>query len=165
MLCFRAFMLLAALGLLGGARPARAQRVAVLRLPDLQRRLARPTDTTYVVNFWATWCGPCVQELPGFERVRAATVGRKVRFLLVSLNYRSQLDKKVKPFVAKHGLRTEVALLDEPDPNTWLSSVDSQWSSSIPFTLIFNNQTHQRATYEQPLTAAELTAALQNFPQ
>lgn len=147
------------------APAAQAQRVAVLRLPDLQRRLARPTDTTYVVNFWATWCGPCVAELPDFERVRAATAGGKVRFLLVSLDYLSQLDKKVRPFVAQQKLGAEVALLNEPDPNTWLASVDAQWSGAIPFTLIFNNHTKQRATFEQPLTAAELTAALGKFPQ
>lgn len=157
--------LLAGFLVLALAAPAQAQHVAVLKLPDLQRRLIRPTDTTYVVNFWATWCGPCVRELPGFERVRAATMGSKVKFLLVSLDYRSQLAKKVQPFVAKHQLQAEVVLLDEPDPNTWLASVDSRWSGSIPFTLIFNNRSHQRAAYEQPLTAAELTAALQSFPQ
>ena len=156
---------LAGLLALAATAPAQAQRVAVLRLPDLQRRLARHTDTTYVVNFWATWCGPCVAELPNFERVRAATAGGKVKFLLVSLDYFSQLDKKVKPFVAQQKLGADVALLNEPDPNTWLASVDAQWSGSIPFTLIFNNETKQRATFEQPLTAAELTAALGKFPQ
>jgi len=145
------------------ATPSFAQRVAVLKFPDLQRRLARASDTTYVVNFWATWCGPCVQEMPAFEKVRAATAGKKVKFVLVSLDYLSQLDKKVKPFVQKHGLQSEMLLLDETDPNTWLQKVDKQWSGSIPFTLIYNSQARKRATFEQPLTAAELTTELRKF--
>lgn len=145
------------------AAPSFAQRVAVLRFPALQQRLAQPSDTTYLVNFWATWCGPCVQEMPTIEKVRAAYATQKVKVLLVSLDYVSQLDKKVKPFVQKRQLRSEVLLLNETDPNTWRQKVDAKWSGSLPFTLIFNNRTKQRATFEQPLTAAELTAALRKF--
>jgi thiol-disulfide isomerase/thioredoxin len=145
------------------AVPSYAQRIAVLKFPELQQRLARPTDTTYVVNFWATWCGPCVQEMPGFERVRTAYASKKVKLLLVSLDYASLLDKKVKPFVQKRGLKSEIILLNETDPNTWLQKVDTRWSGSIPFTLIINNKNKQRATFEQPLSEAELTAELQKF--
>ncbi len=151
--------------LLLAAQGSLAQRVAVLKLPALQQRLARPTDTTYVVNFWATWCGPCVRELPAFEQVRAATAGQKVKFLLVSLDYVALLDKKVRPFVRKHGLRAEVLLLDEPDPSTTLTKVDRNWSGAIPFTLIINNQTQQRQSFTTALTKAELTATLQQFPR
>lgn len=145
------------------AVPGYAQRVAVLKFPELQQRLARPNDTTYVVNFWATWCGPCVQEMPGFERVRATNATKKVKLLLVSLDYASQLDKKVKPFVQKRGLKSEVILLNETDPNTWLQKVDPRWSGSIPFTLIINNKNKQRASFEAPLSEAELTAELRKF--
>jgi thiol-disulfide isomerase/thioredoxin len=145
------------------AVPSYAQRIAVLKFPELQQRLARPTDTTYVVNFWATWCGPCVQEMPGFERVRTAYASKKVKLLLVSLDYASQLDKKVRPFVQKRGLKSEVILLNETDPNTWLQKVDMRWSGSIPFTLIINNKNKQRATFEQPLSEAELTAELRKL--
>lgn len=145
------------------AVPGLAQPVAVLTFPELHQRLTRPTDTTYVVHFWATWCAPCVQELPGFEQVRAAYAHQKVKMLLVSLDYASQLNKKLKPFVRQRGLQTEVVLLNETDPNTWLGKIDPKWSGSLPFTLIINNQTKRRATFEQALSPAELTAALQKF--
>jgi thiol-disulfide isomerase/thioredoxin len=145
------------------AAPAVAQRVAVVKFPELQKRLSRPNDTTYVVNFWATWCAPCVKELPNFEQLNAAYAGKKVKVLLVSMDYASQVDKKVRPFVARQKLKSEVLLLNESDPNSWLEKVDTKWSGAIPFTLILNNKTRQRATYEQELTSAELTAALKKF--
>lgn len=145
--------------------PTFAQHVALVKFPALHQRLAQPTDTTYVVNFWATWCAPCVKELPGFEQVRAANAGKKVKVLLVSMDYASQLDKKVKPFVKQRGLKSEVLLLNEPDPNTWMDKLDAKWSGALPFTLIVNNKTKQRATFEQELSLAELTAVLQKFPK
>lgn len=143
--------------------PAFAQHVAVVKFPELQKRLARPTDTTYVVNFWATWCAPCVKELPNFEQIRTAYANKKVKVLLVSLDYASQVDKKIKPFVQRRGLKSEVLVLNETDPNEWLEKVDAKWSGSLPFTLIFNNKTKQRATFEHELTKTELANALQKF--
>ena len=142
------------------AAPSFAQQVAVIKFPELQKRLARPTDTTYVVNFWATWCAPCVKELPSFEQLRAANAGKKVKVLLVSMDYASQLDKKVKPFVKQRGLKSEVVLLNESDPNSFIDKVDAKWSGALPFTLIVNNKTKQRLTFEKELSQAELTAAL-----
>ena len=143
--------------------PSFAQNVTVVKFPELQKRLARPTDTTYIVNFWATWCAPCVKELPNFEQVRTVNAGKKVKVLLVSLDYASQVDKKIKPFVKQRGLKTEVLVLNEPDPNEWLGKVDAQWSGALPFTLIFNNKTKQRVTFERELTKTELATALQKF--
>jgi len=143
------------------AAPVFAQRVAVIKFPELQKRLQRPTDTTYVVNFWATWCAPCVKELPNFEQLRASNANKKVQVLLVSMDYASQLDKKVKPFVLKRALKSEVLLLNEPDPNTFIDQLDAKWSGALPFTLIVNNKTKRRLTFEKELTLTELTTALQ----
>ena len=145
------------------ALPGRAQQVAVIKLPELQKRLSRPNDTTYIVNFWATWCAPCVKELPHFEQLSRTYAGQKVKVLLVSTDYVSQLEKKVKPFVAKRGLKSEVVLLNETDPNSWMDKVDAQWSGALPFTLMLNNQRRKRATFEKEFTQPELTAALQQF--
>ncbi|MCC3153065.1 TlpA disulfide reductase family protein [Hymenobacter sp. BT770] len=145
------------------AAPSFAQQVAVIKFPELQKRLTRPTDTTYVINFWATWCAPCVKELPNFEQLRTTYANKKLKVLLVSLDYASQLDKKIKPFVKQRSLKSEVVILNEPDPNSWLDKVDPKWSGALPFTLIVNNKTKKRVTFEKELSAVELKAALQPF--
>lgn len=155
--------ILLAVGLLLLAAPGWAQQVEVVKFPALQKRLSQPNDTTYVVNFWATWCGPCIKELPYFEQANAAYAGQKVKVLLVSLDYASQLEKKVKPFVLKRGLKSEVLLLNETDPNAWLDKVDKQWSGALPFTLLLNNKRQKRATFEREFTQPELTAELTKF--
>ena len=134
--------------------------VRVVKLPALRQLLARPGDTTYVVNFWATWCKPCLEELPGFEKVAAAHAGRPVQLVLVSLDFPSQLVPKVQPLVQRLGLASPVWLLAESDANAYINAVDPQWSGALPFTLIFNNARRQRQAFERPLTAAELEAAL-----
>ena len=145
------------------AAPSQAQQVEVVKFPALEKRLSQANDTTYVVNFWATWCGPCIKELPYFEQANATYAGQKVKVLLVSLDYASQLDKKVKPFVQKRGLKSEVLLLNETDPNTWLEKVDNKWSGALPFTLMLNNKKQKRAAFEQEFTQAELTTQLKQF--
>lgn len=147
------------------ALPSQAQQVALIKLPELQKRLSRKTDTTYVINFWATWCAPCVKELPYFEQVNTTYAKQKVKVLLISMDYASQLDKKVKPFVLKRGLKSEVVLLNEADPNTWMDKVDGKWSGALPFTLMINNSKQKRVAYEKEFTQPELTAALQKFLQ
>ena len=143
--------------------PVFAQQVAVIKFTELQKRLLRSTDTTYVVNFWATWCAPCVKELPNFEQLRTTYATKKVKVLLVSLDYASQLEKKVKPFVEQRSMKAEVVILNERDPNTWLDKVDPKWSGALPFTLIVNNKTKKRVTFEKELSAVELKAAIQTF--
>jgi len=140
---------------------AAAQTVQPITYSALAQRLAQPSDTTYVVNFWATWCAPCIKELPNFEQLNAAYANKKVKVLLVSMDTPTQLEKKVVPFVQKRGLKSEVLLMNEQDPNAWLTKLDKKWSGAIPYTLIVNNKKNQRATFERELTQAELTAAVQ----
>jgi thiol-disulfide isomerase/thioredoxin len=140
---------------------ARAQQVRVVKLPALQQLLQRPSDTTYVVNFWATWCRPCIEELPHFEQLRARQAGKPVQVVLVSLDFTSKLDSKVRPFVQKQGLKSRVWLLSEPDQNAYIDAIDPKWSGALPFTVVYNNRRRHRQSFEQPLTLAELEAAVQ----
>lgn len=123
---------------LSTAMPAQAQReVPVLNFEELLPLLSRDNDTTYVVNFWATWCKPCVAELPYFEELHAKYADSKVKVLLVSLDFKRQLDSKVIPFLDKNKIRSQVLLLDARDPNAWIDRVDPSWSGAIPATLFY----------------------------
>ncbi|MBC6110449.1 TlpA disulfide reductase family protein [Pedobacter fastidiosus] len=129
-------------------------QVKLLTLDDLDKRIANGKDTTYVINFWATWCSPCVAELPNFEKLRLANLHKPVKVLLVSLDFKSKLEKAVIPFVQKNKINAEVFLLNEPDQQQYLERIDKKWSGAIPATLFVNKKV--RRFYEKEFTEAEL---------
>lgn len=115
-----------------------AQKIAVYHnYAALEKAVLSDNNTTYVVNFWATWCAPCVKELPHFEQLNSEN--KKVKVVLVSLDFKNQYEAKLLPFLKKKAIKSEVVLLTDKDYNTWLPAVDKDWSGSIPATLIIKN--------------------------
>lgn len=115
--------------------PTTAQTVRIVRLPELMQ--AVESDTLHVVNFWATWCAPCVKELPHFEELGRQMATQGVQVTLVSLDYADRLDSRVRPFVKERDPRSRLLLLDERDPNQWIPAIDTTWTGSIPATAIY----------------------------
>jgi thiol-disulfide isomerase/thioredoxin len=105
---------------------------------DFQPSLQKSNDTTYVVNFWATWCKPCIEELPEFQALNKKYKEQKFKMILVSLDFEKQLDSKVKPFIEEKGIEAEVVLLADSKQHLWIDQVNKEWSGSIPVTLIYN---------------------------
>ncbi|MBC7408932.1 MAG: redoxin domain-containing protein [Arcicella sp.] len=127
---------------------SQSEKVQVIHFEDLQKQINNVTDTTLVVHFWATWCRPCVEELSNYERLSLEFAKKKVRFLMVSLDFPKDLKGKVEPFVAKNSINSEVVLLDEPDYNAWIDDIDKEWSGTIPATLIVNLTMRKRIFFE-----------------
>jgi thiol-disulfide isomerase/thioredoxin len=126
----------------------------VLSFDDLEPHLHFSNDTTYLVNFWASWCTPCVEELPAFEKIGEEFSRDKVRVILVSLDFPRQIESRLMPFIEKNGIRSEVLVLNDPDANKWIDKVDPSWSGSIPATLIYNRDS--RLFHEGMYTYDEL---------
>ena len=124
---------------------AYSQNVSVYKIDDLLKRIHNNSDTTYVVNFWATWCKPCVAELPDFEKVHLNYHSKKVKVILVSMDFKEELEKRVQPFVLKNKYTTEIVLLDEVNGNDFINKISESWSGAIPATLItrHNKSIHQ----------------------
>ena len=115
-------------------------------------------DKVYVVNFWATWCAPCIKELPYFETVNKRD---DVEVLLVSLDFPNYKTKRLLPFVEKHQLQSKVVHLDDANENFWINDIDTEWSGAIPATIIYTQE--ERKFYEQSFTLEQLNSEIESF--
>ena len=114
-----------------------AQDIRVFDTFDkMEKEIFLNNDTTYVINFWATWCKPCVKELPYFESLHRSAGKEKMKVILVSLDFRNQTESKLKPFIRDNNYSAEVILLLDSKYNSWIDKVDKSWSGSIPSTLL-----------------------------
>ncbi len=111
-------------------------RVKTVDLKQLKSKAQQNNDTLYVVNFWATWCKPCVGEMPYFEKADARFKSQKVRVVFVSLNSAREL-ASVEKFVGDKEVKPEVLLLSAGNPNLWIDSIDNTWSGAIPATAMY----------------------------
>lgn len=140
-----------------------AQDVPVVKITDLEKRLHAGNDTTYIINLWATWCAPCVAELPIFEKCDSLHKNEKVKVLLVSMDDLKTLDKKVKPFVKRKKLHSEVMLLDESKADYFLPKLEPGLSGTLPATVVLNKATGFRWFVEGQLkNEAQLEEQVKN---
>ncbi|WP_299780395.1 TlpA family protein disulfide reductase [uncultured Formosa sp.] len=135
--------------------------LTIYNFEELNPLLHVKDDNIHVINFWATWCVPCVKELPHFEKLRTEYASKNVQLLLVSLDFPNVYDSKLKPFILKHNIQSKVVALNDPDSETWISKISTTWSGTIPVTLIYNKD--KRKFYETPFTYEELEAEVKTF--
>ena len=128
---------------------------------ELKPLLEKNDGKTYVVNFWATWCGPCVKELPAFEKLHKEYANKNVEVLLVSLDFPKQVDKRLIPFINRKKINSKVVLLDDVNEDIWIKAIDSTWSGALPATLIYN--TKQRKFFEASFDYDKLESELKSF--
>ncbi|HRV86024.1 MAG TPA: TlpA disulfide reductase family protein [Saprospiraceae bacterium] len=124
------------------AKPFYEQALTLEDIPKsdftgLQKRLGVGKDTTFILNFWATWCHPCIEELPYFEALYPQFQDTPVKIVLISLDFPEQAAEKLPAFIQKHRLQNQVWFLDDPNPNSWVNTVESEWSGSIPATWVW----------------------------
>jgi thiol-disulfide isomerase/thioredoxin len=132
-----------------------AQKAEMVKLKDLQALIEKPSEKVKVINFWATWCAPCVKEMPFFEKLNQEN--SNVEVTLVSMDY--DLDpnpEKVYRFISRKNLQSKVLILTEQNPNQWIDKIDKTWSGALPATLIINPKTGKRKLIQKELHEGDL---------
>jgi len=127
----------------------------LIKLNRLQQIMQAEKDRIQIINFWATWCSPCLKELPLFEKIDMERKDVKVR--LVSMDMDLDPDTtKVRKFVIRKKIHSEVLILDESNPNQWIDKIDKNWNGSLPATLVLNNKNGKRRFVDRELHEGDL---------
>lgn len=140
-----------------------AQNIRKISKAELTSILKNPSNKLHVINFWATWCSPCVAELPEFQKAVDESDGSKVDFLFISLDFPSDADKKLMPFLKKNNYTFNVALMTETDYNSWIDDVDPVWQGNIPATLFFNHAQKIHHFIGEPMDKTKLVKTIHSL--
>lgn len=133
------------------APAAFSQDIKKMKITDLVQ-LIDTSSVPLVVNFWATWCQPCIREIPWFEKAVAEYKEKGVKLLLVSLDFADDYkNKSIHRFVKKTAYQSQVIWLDETNADKFCPPIDSAWGGSIPATLMVNNRKSYRQFFEHQI--------------
>lgn len=136
--------------LICGSQLANAQSIKKVSIKDVRQMIDTSTGPL-IVNFWATWCGPCIREIPYFDSL-IAIKNAHVKLLLVSLDFPDAYPKQLASFVKKQGYKGDVVFLAETDADYFCPIIDKQWNGAIPASVFINNSKKQYKFFGSQLT-------------
>lgn len=120
-------------------------------------------DTVYVINFWATWCAPCVHELPEFNKLKTKYAAQPVKVILVSLDFKEDVPAKLSRFLQRQKVTPEVIWLSDTDPNQYIPTFDDKWEGSIPATIVVYPGKGFKRFIEGTVTAAQISSIVDDM--
>jgi thiol-disulfide isomerase/thioredoxin len=137
-----------------------SQTIPKWKIEDVVSSYAAKNDTVYVVNFWATFCKPCIAEIPDFIRIVKKYEKQKVKLMLVSLDLPSYYPARVAAFAKKNNYTADIVWLNETNADHFCPMIDVKWSGSIPSTIIVNNKTGYHKFVEGEMNAEDFEAMI-----
>ena len=132
-----------------------AQEVKSIKATELEKTILE-SKTPLIINFWATWCQPCLEELPYFLDEVKDHKKDSLQLILVSLDFAEAFPKDIAKVANKRKFNVPLFWLDETNADYFCPKVDPKWSGAIPASLFINNKTGYRNFYEEQLSHKEL---------
>lgn len=141
---------------------AKTQKIAVWKQADLKTAMDTATAPT-IFNFWATFCKPCIAELPHFQQLADKYQAKGVKLILVSFDLKEAYPKQIAKFAAARKLSSPIVFLDESNADLFVPLVDTTWSGAIPASLFLNKQKSYRKFIEEELTKEKLETEIRQM--
>lgn len=113
----------------------KAQSIQELNLTEFQSLVSEVKENR-VISFWASWCTPCMEELPYFSKLKKENPYMEV--VLINLDFKKDVDTKVKPIISKKDyINCKVVRVSNLNPDDWIAATDMDWDGAIPATISF----------------------------
>ncbi|MFL6210244.1 MAG: TlpA family protein disulfide reductase [Pyrinomonadaceae bacterium] len=150
-------------------RPARAlpplmSPISLLDAAGVKQLLARgtaPHDGPLLVNFWATWCEPCREEFPDLVKIDADYRARGLEFAAISVDDPGELTKGVPKFLREMHAQMPAYVLNVPDSEPVINSVDPTWGGELPATFLFDRHGQIVFQHKGRINPTELRTAIE----
>lgn len=140
----------------------RSQDITEFDADKLEQLLKIRDGKLHVINFWATWCGPCVTELPHFEKLMDEYPEDQVVFHFISLDFASSVKTSLIPFIEDRRMKSNVVLMTDTDYDRWIRMVDSDWKGNIPATLVLDGKSGSKEFHSGTLNYESLKDMINN---
>lgn len=114
-----------------------AEPVAIntIDVEGVKKLAANKTGDLRLINVWATWCGPCLGELPELVTINRMYRNRRFRMYTISLDAAADRDQALRHLTEKH-VSSINYLYDSEDRNALAEALDAQWQGPVPYTLL-----------------------------
>lgn len=139
-----------------------SQQITKAKIEDITAYIQK-ADHPLIVNFWATWCKPCVAELPLLQQTAEQNKSAQIELVLVSLDFPEAYPNDILDFIKKRNINATFFWLDETDADHFCPVIDKQWQGSIPATLIVNKKNNYRKFAEKKIDPTELESAVKEM--
>ena len=144
-----------------GACFCHSQEIKKVKIGEL-KTLIDTTNHPLIINFWASWCQPCVHEIPWFEENVKPLKG-KVELILVSLDFIEDYPTHIADFAKEHGFTSRIIFLNETNADIFCPLIDSTWDGAVPATLFVDKQRNYRRFYTEQITEPKFKMALNDM--
>ena len=141
---------------------SKAQSIPSWKITDLENYISK-SDTPVVITFWATYCIPCIKEIPYFQEVVKKHKDKGVKLILVSLDFKEDYPNRIRSFANKRKFTSPIVWLDETNADYFCPKVDSAWSGVMPATLFINNKKGHRSFFEEEMPKGKFEAEVKKI--
>lgn len=133
------------------------QQVKKVQIGEIED-IIQKSDHPVIISFWATWCAPCLHEIPYFQETVKRYSDQKVELVLVSLDFKESYPSMIESFVKKKKFQASFYWLNETNADDFCPKIDPKWNGGIPATLFVNNKTNYRKFFDRQLTPLQVEA-------
>ena len=133
-------ILLPAAALVAFARPAASEPVKLVKPEQYRARVvAAKKGRVVLVNFWATWCDPCREEMPALISTAKAFSSKDLAVALVSTDSLKKTPD-VEKFLSSRKVPFVCWQVKSTDPQRFIDAVDKSWNGAVPYTLVYDRK-------------------------